>query len=288
MTTAALLTSNEELDDVLAAELAELAQRCIHGFSDNRPVSVTLVRSRLTNALTGEPPLLVTARRHGMLVGWCAVRSPEPGEVRARLWGPVVDPSMRRTGLGKRLLGTTVESVRGSLRSTDVPTDRAGAADFFTSEGWFELNRTTVLQGSPVRQAVETASGADYPDPRELDHLVATAARRFGGHPPQFAASTLTRWRSDARFRPENLLVEPLTGSLLLALAQRNLDTSELLLAELWAEPQAQQPLVRSAQAIADRLGLARIRAVTDGDPGPFLADGLRTTGICQTFALDR
>ncbi|CAM5606573.1 hypothetical protein Sdia_36200 [Streptomyces diastaticus subsp. diastaticus] len=40
------------LDGDVCEELAVLAQRCISGYSDDRPVSASLVRSRLTNALT--------------------------------------------------------------------------------------------------------------------------------------------------------------------------------------------------------------------------------------------
>ncbi|MGW4548533.1 GNAT family N-acetyltransferase [Streptomyces violaceorubidus] len=100
-------------------------------------------RSRLTNALTGAPPVLTVARDGQGVVGWCAVRRPpsavrrpEPGERRARMWGPVVDPAARRTGLGRRLLQTVVEAVEWPLLTTDVPLDRDGATDFFARSGW--------------------------------------------------------------------------------------------------------------------------------------------------------
>ncbi|MFD6343928.1 hypothetical protein ACFWF9_04285 [Streptomyces roseolus] len=66
------------LSDGLCEQLAVVGQRGIAGFSDDRPVSASLVRSRLANALAGAPPALVLARAGEELVGWCAVRHPEP------------------------------------------------------------------------------------------------------------------------------------------------------------------------------------------------------------------
>ncbi|MEU3046797.1 hypothetical protein ABZ705_09725 [Streptomyces sp. NPDC006984] len=64
------------LDADVCEELAVLAQRCISGYSDNRPVSASLVRSRLTNALTGAPP--VARRGPGRTEGRRLVRSAPP------------------------------------------------------------------------------------------------------------------------------------------------------------------------------------------------------------------
>ena len=70
-----------ELPDGLKAnvceELAGLSQRCIAGFSDDRPVSASLLRSRLTNALTGAPPVLAVARDGREVTG--SVRRAPPG-----------------------------------------------------------------------------------------------------------------------------------------------------------------------------------------------------------------
>ncbi|BAU88087.1 GCN5-related N-acetyltransferase [Streptomyces laurentii] len=277
----------DDLSAGLCEEAAGLAQQCITGCSDDRPVSASLVRSRLTNALSGEPPVLALARDgSGALAGWCAVRRPEPGELRARLWGPVVAPSARRTGLGQRLLERVVGAVEWPLVTTDVPLDRPGAAAFFAGAGWWVLYTVTVLhRPAPCGPAARvdrlvTAEGVD-----DLAGYVARAAQRFGGHAPASAQATLDRWRDDARFRPENLLLDPATGSLLLALAQRNAATSELLLAEVWA-PQAVRPrLIEDALALADRNALAAVRAVTRDNPAPFVAGGMSVLGTCHLFA---
>ncbi|MFE2914619.1 GNAT family N-acetyltransferase [Kitasatospora indigofera] len=274
------------LEDRLSEELAALAQRCIAGFSDDRPVSPSLVRSRLANALTGEPPVLALARDGRELVGWCAVRRPEPGERRARLWGPVVAPSVRRAGLGTVLLDTVVDAASWPLVTTDVPADREGAADFFTRSGWRQLNTITVLHGTPTKGGFEvvTAEGVE-----DLDTYVAASALRLGHHEPAFAESTLLRWRDDARFRLENVLLDTATGSLLLALAQRNEVGSELLLAEVWAgAPQVRRRLITAAHTAAAAQHLATVRAVTRQDPADLVACGMRITGRCLTFTLPR
>ncbi|MFD7323951.1 GNAT family N-acetyltransferase [Streptomyces sp. NPDC059875] len=265
-------------------ELAALAQRCIAGYSDDRPVSASLVRSRLTNALTGEPPVLAVARDGREVTGWCAVRRPERGEARARLWGPVVDPSARRAGLGRMLLRTVVDAVEWPLVTTDVPADRVGASAFFSGSGWEVLDTVTVLHGSPAADAFAAVTAVGVPG---LEEYVAAAARRFVGLDASFAESTLPRWRDDARFRPENLLLDPPTGSLLLALAQRNDTSSELLLAEVWAaEADVRRRLISQAHILAADRQLATVRAVTRQDPADFVACGMRVTGRCHTFTL--
>lgn len=271
------------LDDALCHELAVVAQRSISGYSDDRPVSASLVRSRLTNPLTGAPPVLVLSRFGEELTGWCAVRRPEPGESRARLWGPVVSSAVRRSGLGTRLLVSAVDAVVWPLVTTDVPADRPGAARFFTRAGWQVFHTETVLHGDPVADGPPAVDGGGV---KNLEAYVTAAAQRFGGHGAKFADATLRRWRDDARFEPRNLLLDPATGSLLLALAQRNATSSELLLAEVWAEPDARRQLIRAAHFAAGRQQLQTVRAVTRDDPADFVASGMRVTGICHTFAL--
>ncbi len=272
------------LDGDVCEELAVLAQRCISGYSDDRPVSASLVRSRLTNALTGVPPVLAVARNGQDLVGWCAVRRPEPGEARARLWGPVVKPSARRAGLGLRLLQTVVDAVQWPLVTTDVPVDREGAGMFFTRSGWEVLHTITVLHGTPSADGpgVVTAVGITG-----LDAYVAAAGRRFAGLESSFAASTLPRWRDDARFSAETLVLDPPTGSLLLALVQRNTTGSELLVAEVWAaDAEVRRRLIAQAHALAAERQVATVRAVARQDPADFTASGMRVIGRCHTYTL--
>ncbi|WP_250305290.1 GNAT family N-acetyltransferase [Streptomyces sp. A 4/2] len=265
-------------------ELAGVAQRCIAGYSDDRPVSASLVRSRLTNALTGAPPVLAVARDGREVLGWCAVRRPEPGEQRARLWGPVVDPSARRAGLGRKLLQTVVEAVEWPLVTTDVPVDRDGATDFFAHSGWEVLDTITVLHGAPADGLLGAVTGAEIAEP---EAYVAAAARRFAGLEASFAASTWPRWRDDTRFHPETLLLDPPTGSLLLALAQKNATSSELLLAEVWAaDEEVRRRLIAEAHILAGARQVATVRAVTRLDPASFVACGMGVTGRCHTFTL--
>ncbi|WP_431984135.1 GNAT family N-acetyltransferase [Streptomyces qinglanensis] len=268
----------------LCEELAALSQRCISGYSDDRPVSASLVRSRLTNSLTGVPPVLAVARIGQGLAGWCAVRRPEPGEARARLWGPVVEPSARREGLGRRLLETVVDAVQWPLVTTEVPVDRDGANVFFTESGWEVLDNITVLHGIPSAEGPGAVTAADITG---LEEYVAAAGRRFAGLESQFAASTLPRWQDDARFSAETLLLDPSTGSLLLALVQRNTTGSELLVAEVWAaDAEVRRRLITQAHALAAERQVATVRAVTRQDPVDFTASGMRVTGRCRTYSL--
>jgi GNAT superfamily N-acetyltransferase len=287
MTATTRITVLGSLHESLCGEIARLSQKCIAGYSDDRPVSASLVRSRLTDALTGAPPVLAVARNGRVLLGWCAVRRPEPGEARARLWGPVVAPSARGAGLGGRLLRTVVVEAGWPLVTTDVPDDRPGAGAFFTRSGWEAAGSVTVLRGAPAGALSETDSVVTAEGVVGLEAYVAEAGRRYGGLAAPFAGSTLRRWKQDARFRPGNLLLDPASGSLLLALAQRSARGSELLLAEVWAAgAQVRRRLITAAHATAARQQLAAVRAVTRLDPGDFVACGMRITGRCRTFVL--
>ncbi|WP_274036461.1 GNAT family N-acetyltransferase [Streptomyces sp. MMBL 11-1] len=274
----------DPLRDGLCEQLADLAQQCITGFSDDRPVSASLVRSRLTNALTGAPPVLAVARDDRGVTGWCAVRRPEPGEGLARLWGPVVAPGARRAGLGARLLDAVAGAAPWPLVTTDVPADRPGAAAFFARSGWTELDTVTVLHGTPARGGFEAATADTLP---ELGAYVTDAARRYAGHEEAFAKATLRRWQDDARFRPGNLLLDTSTGSLLLALAQHTAVSSELLLAEVWAaDADVRRRLITAAHTMAADQQLDTVRAVTRQEPADFVACGMHITGRCSTFVL--
>lgn len=273
-----------DLDGDVCEELAILAQRCISGYSDDRPVSASLVRSRLTNALNRVPPVLAVARNGQGLAGWCAVRRPEPGEARARLWGPVVEPSERRANLGRRLLQTVVDAVQWPLVTTDVPVDRDGAGMFFTRSGWEVLHTITVLHGTPSADGPGAVTAVHITG---LEAYVAAAGRRFAGLEASFAAATLPRWRDDARFSAETLLLDPPTGSLLLALVQRNTTGSELLVAEVWAaDAEVRRRLIAQANALAAERQVATVRAVTRQDPADFTTSGMRVTGRCHTYTL--
>ncbi|MFD6334848.1 GNAT family N-acetyltransferase [Streptomyces niveus] len=276
----------DTLDDGVYNELAALAQRCVTGFSDDRPVSASLVRSRLTNALTGAAPVLAVAGNGQEMTGWCAVRRPESGERRARLWGPVVAPAFRRNGLGTRLLETVVDAAVWPLVTTDVPADRAGAGAFFARSGWDALETVTVLHGDPGDRGFEAITADGVPD-ADTDAYVAAAAVRHAHHDPVFARATLRRWQGDARFRPGNLLLDPASGSLLLALSQRNEASSELLLAEVWSTTaEVRRALISAAHTSAAAQRLMTVRAVTRQDPADFVACGMRVTGRCRTFTL--
>lgn len=195
-----------------------------------------------------------------------------------------MDPAARRAGLGRSLLQTVVEAVRWPLVTTDVPVDRDGATDFFARSGWEVLDTITVLHGAPADGVLSVVTAADVGEP---ETYVATAASRFAGLEASFADSTWPRWRDDARFAPETLLLDPPTGSLLLALAQKNATSSELLLAEVWAaDEEVRRRLIAQAHTLAGARQVATVRAVTRHDPADFGACGMRVTGRCRTFTL--
>jgi len=142
--------SRELLTDSLAAEVAELAQGAIRGFSDERPVNGALVSSRLNSPANKRAPEILVCRHRGQVIAGLAVRTPTPDEPRARLWGPVVAEPHRRRGLGSTLLSRIHQGAATPLRTTDVPEDRPAAGAFFARHGWRVGQSHTVYRARRV------------------------------------------------------------------------------------------------------------------------------------------
>jgi len=118
----------------------------------------------------------------------------------------------------------------------------------------------------------------------DASRLVVAAAERFGDPLAGAAAGVFERWGRDHRFRLDNVLVDPASGGVLLALPQRNGDASELLIAELWCPPSVALNLVQAAVAVMDRHGASSMRLVRDSRLPSLSISWLSATGSTRTY----
>ncbi|WP_301125981.1 hypothetical protein [Streptomyces cacaoi] len=235
----------------LDAELAELGYACAYGFADQRPITPALVRSRLTAHGQAPPTQLATCRApDGTLGAAAALRYPTAAGGTGRLWGPLVHPARRRSGLGGCLLdalGPLVHTVEGRVTTAEVPDDRPAADQFFTACGWQPAPGTAALLKAPLPlpepelggqpAGVRGAQGGDL---ARIETLYAAARPDDPS-----AAGAGTRWARDARFRTSCLAVAD-DGSHLLAAAlvypladTRPGEPAEALLGDLLLHPAA-------------------------------------------------
>lgn len=282
------LISRELLTEPLAAEVAELAQGAIRGFSDERPVNGALVASRLNSPANKMEPEILVCRHRGQVIAGLAVRTPTQDEPRARLWGPVVAGAHRRRGVGSALMSCIHRGAVTPLRSTDIPEDRPAAGLFFTRHGWrvgqshtiYRAQRAAIPRLAPAA-GIHSAARLPVAD---ATRLVVAAAERFGDPLAGAAAGVFDRWGRDHRFRLDNILVDPTSGGMLLALPQRNGDASELLIAELWCPPDAAPNLLHAAVAVMDGHGASSMRLVRDSRQPSLSISWLRPTGSTRTY----
>lgn len=207
----------------LDAELADLAYAATHSFSDQRPITPALVRSRLAAHGQAPPTNLASLRTGaGALIAAAALRHPSSPGGTGRLWGPLVRPGHQRAGLGRRLLHALqphLSSVDGALTTTEVPDDRYASAPFFCAAGW-EPAVTAAVFKAPLplttcapRLPETVRSARRGEDLTRIDTLYAAA------RPDDPAATGAgARWSSDERYRPRCLALAD-DGNRLLAAA---------------------------------------------------------------------
>jgi GNAT superfamily N-acetyltransferase len=229
----------------LDEELAALGYACIHGWPDQRPITASLVRSRLAphpaTALSGhgatddvldvQSTVLITGRSAiGQLVAAVALR-PHTSASPGRLWGPIVHPDHQSQGLGRHLLDRLQphldRSPRLSLSTAEIPESRTRAATFFTSAGWTP-SRTLLLFKGPLPPPAIPAET----NPIVLGWGTVTLSHLGPEHEPglgdlykqcypqtsmSVADATYVRWSSDERFTPDCTLTIENAGRLLAA-----------------------------------------------------------------------
>ncbi|MFR9675821.1 GNAT family N-acetyltransferase [Streptomyces sp. TR02-1] len=236
----------------LDTELADLGYDCVRGFADQRPITPSLVRSRLAEHRTATHTMLATYRSSGdrTLIGAAALRPPAAPGGTGRLWGPLVRPGHRRRGLGRRLLIALTPALRsmdGTVTTTEIPNDRPGTHTFFQTAGWGkDLNGATLWKAllpltSPTGPPPTTVRCAQ-PD-EDLTRIDALYAAARPGD--RNAARAGDRWRSDERFRNSCLTFADdgdrlLAAALVYPLAHTHPEESaEALLGDLLLHPDA-------------------------------------------------
>ncbi|MBB2749311.1 UNVERIFIED_ORG: GNAT superfamily N-acetyltransferase [Microbispora rosea subsp. rosea] len=290
-----ITTTRYRPDTALDDELADLGYQGMRGWADQRPVTATLVRSRLRPPSPTAPATsLVLARTpSGDLVGAAALRHPATPDATARLWGPVVAREWQQAGIGSRLLTHAQVLWTGNgmtVVTAEIPVNRAHGCELFERAGWARLHGAVLLKGPITRRDMSrlVVRPLDAEDATRLATLYQMINSTDG---PQVAADTYRRWSSDERFVPDALLAvdgpdDSLAG---VALGYPLIHTTaaeppEVLVADVLVHPAADRATVASAliTAVIDagaRHGAQVARAIVPIHNRPLIGD-LRTAGL--------
>lgn len=266
----------------LDTELAVLGYASIAGWPDQRPITDSLLRSRLRPIGHARPTVLATHRDPaGRLTGAAALRwSGYPGTP-GRLWGPLVPPVHHRRGLGRALLAALSEHLNASpdmILTAEIPGRRAAAAAFFLAAGWKPARGSALFKHhlhlpSPATPPAGVRVRCPAPNADLAAALAALAEAADPGSPA--AGDTFARWSADERFSTDGLALADDGGRLIGAalaypLAHRSPnEPAEVLLADLIMDPESDDPLLQTAlittvlNTAAANVGATVARAVT-------------------------
>jgi GNAT superfamily N-acetyltransferase len=202
----------------LDSDLAELAYAAVRGWPDQRPYTAAYLRSILRpRGMTATT--LLQHREDGRIKAAAAVRRPATLDEKGLVFGPVVHPSARRSGIGRDMLAAVCEIIasRPGVRFTTnaVPASRTVGCSLLEKAGWTPVRTSTMLQRELPAEILLTTIPVRGPRQGEyLDPAVAAlmiAARPDLGYAA--ARDTLAQWRDDERYTPDGLLlVDTATG----------------------------------------------------------------------------
>lgn len=248
-------------DPELDAEIAALCYGAVAGWPDQRPITASLVRSRLRP--TGQTPTLLATQRtsQGQLVGAAALRWPTPPTDSApgRLWGPVVDPDHRRARIGTALLDALSDRIPAGTRiqSAEVPAQRTSAATFYRQAGWNVTGCATLLKRHlPINDPPPLPPRWKIRQLHDGEDLTTAVANLYRiGYPtdPDGASGAFARWTADERFTPSCLSIaehDDGIGAIALVYPLAHGDPSEppeALLADVILDPAVDSDRLRPA-----------------------------------------
>lgn len=292
MTPPAVTITEYQPHTSLDNQLVALGRKVLAGWPDTRPVTTSLVRSRLRPTGTAPATLLAVCRdEQTTLLGAAALRYPGHPGAPGRLWGPVVDPNLERAGIGTALLTALTPYLNGfAVTSAEVPASRARAVRFFDRAGWTRTASAHLLTRPLPIDAPDAAGGrvevwpAGERDVRDI--LARLYADTYPDADQGTATATFDRWRADERYRPEHLhLAETDDGTVAAALlyllaADDHTEPAEVLIGDVLTRQE-----LHAAGAAVHELLLAGLRQA--GEYGARVARAIVTDTVVLTVLHD-
>jgi GNAT superfamily N-acetyltransferase len=263
-------------------ELSNVGYQAVRGGPDSRPINATVMNSLLRPVSMRATTLALHRDDDGQLLGAAALRWPPTLDSIGWLWGPVVHPSQRGTGLGRGLLDALTEVLAKhpgvKVATSAICETRATACAMFEELGWLIQPSALLVRSLPAR--LDVPPSLPVRPAQQGEYLHAVLAGLYATARPEdgmtAARDTFARWSADTRYTPAGLLLAEgshgLAGAVLLYPCTHDTEDEpaearieDMITCRKLTEEQAvplRRTLVAAALAVADRCGATVARAV--------------------------
>src|SRR5262245_21495162 len=194
-------------------ELGVVGYLAVRGGPDQRPINATVMNSLLRPVSMRATTLALSRDDDGHILGAAALRWPPTLDSTGWLWGPVVHPSMRGSGLGRELLaaltGVLAKHPGVKVATTEMSETRVAACNMFEDLGWRRQPSALLVKTLPAN--VDVPPSLPVRPAQQGEYLHAALATLYATARPEdgltAARDTFARWSADTRYTPAGLLL---------------------------------------------------------------------------------
>jgi GNAT superfamily N-acetyltransferase len=194
-------------------ELSNVGYLSVRGGPDSRPINATVMHSLLRPVSMRATTLALHRDEEGHLLGAAALRWPPTLDSIGWLWGPVVHPSQRGTGMGRELLDALTDLLAKhpgvKVATSAICETRVTACAMFEGLGWNIQPSALLVRSLPAN--VEVPPSVPVRAAQQGEYLHAVLANLYTSARPEdgltAARDTFARWSADTRYTPAGLLL---------------------------------------------------------------------------------